>query len=633
MAKKHHTSREMDEIIMRDFSSPKHVSKRTAGKKAASVYAKGAKQRATGKVPWDQLSQDMQDRVAHNQGVFGTDYYTSGAFAAGQAGRVFDPETGEVAQANPSAYTTTAHTYYAQRQGKGTAHEKEPQKLAMLADIVLNHDGEVTQSNYVALGRAIATRYGKTYKIWYGAPYGTARINEVTVRPSKERNPQAYTTTATAMPFYQFARRESKLHPGRGAQEGLSRWLGTLHASKRAEVQQGLRDRRSVDAWHVGWSAGQKAYAVSGKARERQTVSRNPKRKAEIIHQPGDIVRFDGVAVGGVPSGMFDAEVVEWFSNRSEVAKTDNRGTHYDRNGRHLIPHHTLKNTRTGKVFVAPSFAVRERQTVVRNPTDWRKDGLTDLHRQGFMRSAFAAKKTKTVPWFVVVWRDGSGIMDFSNKLSAESNAQSLGGDVITIKAKVDSKTGALVDRVWSKAAEKKLDTLMGRKSNPGKSTAAAALYENFHGVPSTETLEIPTKVFHQADLAALGDLAELQVQPAYGKQRNKVIKLDFSTCKVKLAANPAANTLYFVGGDQSLPLAELGLDKPAYTKDNMLIGTVHELTYSTRKKFDNLQQIDYYHGLGEVSKECPVLMYNPITKQLAMVGGAYEIKDVGIVN
>lgn len=64
-----------------------------------------------------------------------------------------------------------------------------------------------------------------------------------------------------------------------------------------------------------------------------------------------------------------------------------------------------------------------------------------------------------------------------------------------------------------------------------------------------------------------------------------------------------------------------------------MYIGEIEEITYRTRKHFDQFKTIDYYHGLGEVSKVRPQLLYRSRDKKLLIAGGQYDVRPEGIVN
>lgn len=358
-----------------------------------------------------------------------------------------------------------------------------------------------------------------------------------------EPNPAAYTTTATAMPFYQAGRRYSKSHPGMGANDGLKRWLGELPATLRSKRIPELKDQRAVEAWHVGWVDGQ-SYGDKFRA---LTAVRNPEL---TVSEPESI---------------------------------------------------TLKKTpSSGMWYVYLEF------------TDGSGHAYTKLHNR---------------------------------KQDAEAELVRVLSQVPGLKRKENSK------------------------SNP--ESQASAAYQAFHGKPSEEILEFETPVHVHENLAAAGDLVELHVRVTQtfksGKSKDVQVDLNFAGCGVLVAFdesgiartapglvnatksalrdlgatqdNILGRQLYFVGGDQSLPLADIGMSGPEWEKELMVIGRLVEITYRTQKSFDEFQTIDYYHGLGEVTKVTPTLLYRPgrpddgVPPSMEIAGGQYTIQDIGIVN
>lgn len=172
-----------------------------------------------------------------------------------------------------------------------------------------------------------------------------------------------------------------------------------------------------------------------------------------------------------------------------------------------------------------------------------------------------------------------------------------------------------------------------GRHRNPEES--ATDLYESFHGAPPTEILEYHTEEHEHTNYAGLGDLIELKVITPYGKEVTLACA-DPATAPlqdvIKLCSSEDGKQLYFVGGDQGIDLKAAGF-KDSDEKDCMVLGVLHELTYRTAKKFHKFKLTDYFHRLGEESGEQPMLIFYPLNPSIAVAGGAYEVKDVGIVN
>lgn len=181
----------------------------------------------------------------------------------------------------------------------------------------------------------------------------------------------------------------------------------------------------------------------------------------------------------------------------------------------------------------------------------------------------------------------------------------------------------------------------IARKRKRNSAAASSALYEQFHGKPSTSILEIEEEWHIHKNLAQLGTLVEIKVllNPTESKsnQRRATLAVPHSDNVLKgvqlcSSEGKGPKTLYLIGGDQSLPLKALGFTS-ADEKDLMYIGEIEEITYRTRKHFDQFKKIDYYHGLGEVSKVRPQLLYRLRDKKLLIAGGQYDVRPEGIVN
>lgn len=181
----------------------------------------------------------------------------------------------------------------------------------------------------------------------------------------------------------------------------------------------------------------------------------------------------------------------------------------------------------------------------------------------------------------------------------------------------------------------------VARKRKQNSAAASSALYEQFHGKPSTSILEIEEEWHIHKNLAQLGTLVEIKVllNPTESKsnQRRATLAVPHSDNVLKgvqlcSSEGKGPKTLYLIGGDQSLPLKALGFTS-ADEKDLMYIGEIEEITYRTRKHFDQFKKIDYYHGLGEVSKVRPQLLYRSRDKKLLIAGGQYDVRPEGIVN
>ncbi len=175
-----------------------------------------------------------------------------------------------------------------------------------------------------------------------------------------------------------------------------------------------------------------------------------------------------------------------------------------------------------------------------------------------------------------------------------------------------------------------------GERRNPEVEIAPAAeeLYTSFHGREPHRIgiFDVPTSI--AADLAELGILLKIKI---IGRGR-MLQQIKFTREEgVRLAADPGSQSLYIIGDKQRLPancLDEMEREfGEAACKDQIILGTVKEITYEAKKGFDKFETIDYYHELGEETGERPLLVYDRRDHRLLIVGGAYTVKPEGITN
>lgn len=206
-----------------------------------------------------------------------------------------------------------------------------------------------------------------------------------------------------------------------------------------------------------------------------------------------------------------------------------------------------------------------------------------------------------------------------------------------------------------------------GVKRNP--SDSAAALYESFHGKPSTEEVVIEEEVHEHEHLAVLGRLVEVWIETPTGLLACIEFDQDGEEDPVLVCASEDGRQLYFEGGDQAVDLAALKMDGEEWVKDRMVLGQFarptckcggeflkvaapwyqcqkcgrkvhpdsknrddkdrfHNIAYHTRKDFDKFEPIDYQHDLGEETGVRPFLEFDPRNKKLYVSGGQYFIEQ-----
>jgi len=180
--------------------------------------------------------------------------------------------------------------------------------------------------------------------------------------------------------------------------------------------------------------------------------------------------------------------------------------------------------------------------------------------------------------------------------------------------------------------------SVAGRKAAKRKSrnpaAASAAVYEEFHGRPSSEEVTVIDKLHVHENLAGLGSLRKIVADCVDGK-RHEIVGFG----KAILCSNETKNQLFIRGGDQALDLAEFGISRPHELET---IGVVVEIWYFTTK--DHLGKEGgtaiYFHKAGEtrtfsgrtkMAGYGPDLIYRVRDKLLEFSGGTYEIRAEGI--
>mgnify|MGYP001145670713 CR=1 FL=1 len=161
------------------------------------------------------------------------------------------------------------------------------------------------------------------------------------------------------------------------------------------------------------------------------------------------------------------------------------------------------------------------------------------------------------------------------------------------------------------------------RKTNPDELKQAAQLSEAFHGRPARIVRELEDTLNVRDVYTDLGALIELDVELPDGERAT------ISATGARLLASPDGTQLYIEGGDQSLDARALHLPE----KDLAVVGTLHSVTYRTRKGFDGFELVDYQHEFGEDGGERPLLLYDALNQRLLIAGGSYQIKPEGIVD
>jgi hypothetical protein len=180
-----------------------------------------------------------------------------------------------------------------------------------------------------------------------------------------------------------------------------------------------------------------------------------------------------------------------------------------------------------------------------------------------------------------------------------------------------------------SEAAAKKFVDAQLAKKNPAE--AAAEVYEEFHGMPSAEIIEVTRKVHYHEHLAALGKLEALVVRCLDGYERRLV-----GFKNAKLCSNEQKNQLFVEGGDQTLDSNDYGFRD--WPHEMNTLGLVIRLEYFTTKTHLGSEggTAIYFHEPGKAERGQsagvgPDLIYDAPNEALLFSGGTYLIKREGI--
>lgn len=209
---------------------------------------------------------------------------------------------------------------------------------------------------------------------------------------------------------------------------------------------------------------------------------------------------------------------------------------------------------------------------------------------------------------------------EYSEALASHRRgAHDAGGAVI--HATSPDKRAQFASEIWKRRKERY--GAAGR-ANP----AADEVFEEFHGYPSEEDLVFEIDTVEHGRLAALGELRELTVKPVNGGGRARLAEFDGAV----LATDGAKRQLYIVGGDQSVDLAEFGID-PETAHDRELLGELVRVVYHTDKSHlgDQGGDADYHHEFGEETGQRGALIYNTLSQTLEIAGGGYSIEAAGV--
>jgi hypothetical protein len=171
------------------------------------------------------------------------------------------------------------------------------------------------------------------------------------------------------------------------------------------------------------------------------------------------------------------------------------------------------------------------------------------------------------------------------------------------------------------------------RKANPA--TASAEAFQEFHGFAPSEVITVTKKLHYHKHLAAAGELISLDVW-GIDEQGHRITGFKGAF----LAFNESKNQLFVEGGDQSVNLADFGIDSPHELET---LGRLTDIGYHTKKTHlgDEGGEAVYVHKFRSTNRNgkhvvvkiarYPDLIYDVRNEQLLFSGGSYEIIAEGI--
>lgn len=204
---------------------------------------------------------------------------------------------------------------------------------------------------------------------------------------------------------------------------------------------------------------------------------------------------------------------------------------------------------------------------------------------------------------------------------------------------------------------------LAKRRRNPEDEDLGRAkrVSEDWHGRKSRNITEVEEVERYQDTLAELADLEELGVLNQQLERWQILFKID----RPKVAADLKQKNLEFVGGNQSLDFD----NKYTKGKNEILVGYCYQIVYESDKHHlegsngypesyehffgeefykkqgysveDFKTSDDYFEAMleeGVVEKAIelgylPIIVYDCVNCKIRLVGGKYDIQDVGIVD
>jgi hypothetical protein len=185
--------------------------------------------------------------------------------------------------------------------------------------------------------------------------------------------------------------------------------------------------------------------------------------------------------------------------------------------------------------------------------------------------------------------------------------------------------------RGWNEAKKRKYheNPKKNGRNNPSEYAAAVAASEEFHGTKAHEVLKIQTEIFEHDNLGDIGELVSIDIAAVNGG----IVKLaGFEGARLARSPKGFPYQLFIEGGDQSVDLAEFGIED---AHEFEVLGRLKRIKYYTVKHHLGKEggEANYFHKLGELSGKLPHVIYDTVNQLLSIAGGEYTILPEGIDN
>lgn len=167
----------------------------------------------------------------------------------------------------------------------------------------------------------------------------------------------------------------------------------------------------------------------------------------------------------------------------------------------------------------------------------------------------------------------------------------------------------------------------------PRTNPDAASLRERFTGMPSDGFFVADEPHMPKGDYAQIGTLLALYIKPLTGGQV-QIIKAAKSEDRPIVASDESARQLWFVGGDQDLSLSLEVFGARQRGAGIWVLGDARRIDYKQRKEhIPHPERDEFQHAFGEETGELPTVLFDANAKRILLEGGAYSVREEGIVN